>query len=283
MKSFAKVLGCSAALVLLAGAAWISARAEGSPDNKCELAGMLCTKDGVCEGKCAEVCAQSGKLLTAVRSNLGARMKAQFGESCPCTSGACSEEHCPACEFLKTKVFAPLLREKVASRLTSAPINLTHVARGGDGKLVEAPCTFIKGETCPHCVRELSDATWQKANELLFDPMGAFVKAVHERVVSQIKADGRFMCPCLTGECKPGECPACKEVKTTVFEPMLKQRVAERLADLQKDFTHVVKAEPGQTRTVVCTFLRGEPCPHCADEFAAAVRTKMTEFASAKK
>jgi len=64
---------------------------------------------------------------------------------------------------------------------------------------------------------------------------------------------------------------------------MLKQRVAERLADLAKDFTHTVSAVNGPSRTVACTFLRGETCPHCADEFAVAVRTRLTELASARK
>ncbi|RJP32200.1 MAG: hypothetical protein C4547_14370 [Phycisphaerales bacterium] len=261
----------------------VTAAAEAPPQNQCELAGMLCAKDGPCEGRCAEVCAQAGKMLTAVRADLAQRMKAQFGEVCPCTSGQCSADGCSGCEFLKSMVFAPLLREKVASRTTAAPITFTHVVRGGDGKLTVAPCTFKSGGTCAPCERELADAAWQKGNELLFAPIAAFVQAVHERVVAEVKSDGSFSCPCLKGECRPGDCPTCRDVKATVFEPMLKQRVQERLGNLQKDFTHTVRIDGGTTRTIPCTFLRGGPCPYCAEEFASAVRTKLTEVATARR
>lgn len=271
------------AAVVLVGSSALRVGAQSAPANKCEMAGILCAKDGACEGKCAEVCAQAGKMLTAVRTSLAQRMKAQFGEACPCTSGQCSAEGCGGCEFIKSMVFAPLLREKVASRLSNAPITFTHVVRGSDGKLSESPCTFKTTGACENCEHELADAAWAKGNELLFQPIGAFIQAVQERVVSQVKADGSFTCACLKGECKPGECATCKDVKATVFEPMLKQRVQERLANLQKDFTHTVRIDGGAAKTVPCTFLRGGPCPYCADEFAAAVRTKLTEVASAKR
>jgi len=272
-----------AALALMLSAAWSYSRADGSHEGKCEVAGLIFSKDSPCDGKCREASAQTAVMLHAVRAAVGERMKKEFGEKCPCTSGECTAENCAMCAFVRSKIVALLLREKVAARLGNDTIGLTHFVRTEDGDLREASCTFLKGETCPHCVRELAEATWNKANEVLFAPIGAFVQDVRKRVLEKVNSDGGAKCACTKGECTAESCPVCRNIKSTVFDPLLHQRVEARITDLDKEFTHSVVNAFGTTQAVPCTFLRGEPCPICANEMADIVRAKLAESATAQK
>jgi hypothetical protein len=285
MRPKVKALVVSVGVAVLFGATWSYAQARdaGKDQDKCEMAGVLCSKEGECEGKCREACEQAAVTLHAVRNAVGERMKKEFGDKCPCTSGECTAENCVTCEFVKTKIFAPVLREKVAARLNDGKISLSHFIRVDDGKARDVSCVFLKGEVCTHCVDELVDATWKKANTMLFADIGATVEAVHSRIMERAKAEGGPKCPCLKGECTPDECPTCQTIKREVFYPLLKQKVDARVTDLQKDFTHDVKRDDGRIRTVACTLLRGKPCPHCANELADAVWKKAKEIASAQK
>ncbi len=137
----------------------------GSSD--CGMAGILCPKDGKCEGKCKEICTKAAATLKAVRARIGELMKKEVGQQCPCTVGGCCEKECPSCETVKTKIFAPILKDRVNARFTKEGFKeAKHAGKDAEGKATETACTFLSGDTCTPCVNEMADAMWAKMKEL---------------------------------------------------------------------------------------------------------------------
>lgn len=132
---------------------------------QCGMQGILCPKEGKCEGKCREICDKAAETLKAVRARVVELMKKECGGECPCTAGKCEADGCGSCDTVKTKVFAPILKERVTARFKEFGKKVSHtVAENGKSKEVE--CTFLTGATCSVCVNDMADASWKKMKEL---------------------------------------------------------------------------------------------------------------------
>ena len=108
--------------------------------------------------------------LAAARKKAGEKMKKELGSKCECTAGECSAAGCEGCDLVKTKVFTPLMKERVAARFKEWKKDLLHTVKGKDGKSTQVKCTFLKGALCEPCAETLSDDILKKLRELFSEP-----------------------------------------------------------------------------------------------------------------
>ncbi len=160
-----RVATVAAALALAWGVAVAQDKQDGKKDC-CGASGLICPKDGKCEGTCREICNKVGETLKAVRAKVIEKMKKECNCECPCTAGTCSAEGCESCATVKSQVFAPLFKDKVNARFKDWKKDVKHSVKGDDGKAKDVTCTFLKGDLCKACVDDLADASWKKLSEL---------------------------------------------------------------------------------------------------------------------
>jgi len=151
-------------LALLVGAA--AGFAQEKKAEPCGMAGIICPKEGKCAGECRMICDRAGATLKAVRAKAVEKMEAKFGSKCECTAGACTAAGCPGCDMVKTKVFIPLMKERVQARMKDFKKDVSHAVKDKEGKSRSVKCTFLKGDACAPCVDDLSDAVLKKLQEL---------------------------------------------------------------------------------------------------------------------
>jgi hypothetical protein len=150
------------------------------------MAHFLCPQKGHCEGECRKVCDATGELILAVRSKIDARMEKEFGQTCACAKDA-SAAPCAVCDFLKARVVAPVLKEKIKSHLEHPEAAASHA------------CSFLKGSACDGCAQELTNVLWEKFSVVLFDRIADFRGAVRAQAALRITAAGGKLCDCLKG------------------------------------------------------------------------------------
>jgi hypothetical protein len=150
-------------LAVLVGAA--AGFAQEKKSEPCGMAGIFCPKDGKCAGECRTICDRAGATLKAVRAKAVEKTEAKFGSKCECTSGECGADGCPGCEMVKTKIFIPLMKERVGARMKDFKKDVMHAVKDREGKPQTAKCTFLKGDVCGPCVDEMSDAVLKKLQE----------------------------------------------------------------------------------------------------------------------
>lgn len=161
-----------AALLLVAAQDCPDGKCPASCDGKqdcCGAVGILCPKDGKCEGKCREICDNVGATLKSVRARVGEIMKKEVGEACPCASGSCKEAKCGTCTDVVAKIYAPLLKDKVGAWMKSKVKDPKHTVKTDDGKTQEVACTFLSKKPCDVCVNDLANASWTKLKECMKD------------------------------------------------------------------------------------------------------------------
>lgn len=259
----------SATLVLTAFLAASPAPAqESDKKSECGMAQFLCPQKGHCEGDCRKICDATGELILSVRSKIVARMEKECGQACACAKDS-SAPPCAVCEFLKTRVVAPILKDKIKSHLKHPEAAVSHA------------CTFLKGSTCEGCASELADVLWEKFRVVLFDRIADFKGAVRAQAIGKITAAGGQLCDCLKGAAPGASCsdPACESLKKTVVMPLLREKVEARLKYWDLEASHTVKAGT----TFPCTFLKGRVCWTCADETAGQILAKLAEAKASQK
>lgn len=259
----------SATLMLTAILAGSTARAqESDKKSECGMAHFLCPQKGHCEGECRKICDATGELIHSVRAKIVARMEKECGQTCACAKDP-SAPPCAVCEFLKTRVVVPVLKEKIKSHLEHPEAASGHA------------CTFLKGSACEGCASELADVLWEKFRVLLFDRIADFKGAVRAQAIVKITAAGGQLCDCLKGAAPGASCsdPACESFKKTVVMPLLQEKVEARLKNWDQEATHTLKAGT----TVPCTFLKGRVCWTCADEAAGQILAKLAEAKASQK
>jgi hypothetical protein len=152
-------------LALVVGAAMSFAQ-DAKKDDCCGAKGILCPKDGRCEAKCREICDRVGATMKAVRARVGEIMQKEVGAKCECSSGDCCADHCGTCDAVKSKVFVPIMKEKVTARFKEIKKDVLHKVKGDDGKESEVKCTFLTGDTCKSCVEDQAQVAWTKLKEM---------------------------------------------------------------------------------------------------------------------
>jgi hypothetical protein len=268
-----KTLSASLMLTLALAAAPAPAQ-DGAKNSECSMAGLLCPQKGHCEGECRKVCDATGQLVLAVRSKIATRMEKEFGQTCACAKDP-SAAPCAVCDFLKVRVVAPVLKEKIKAYLDHPEVTAAH--RNGQ-------CTFLKGSVCDGCAEELANVLWEKFSVLLFDRIADFKGAVRARAIIRVTASGNPLCECLKGAAAGATCsdPACESFKKTVVMPLLQEKVEARLRNWDRELTHSVKAG-GTESTIPCSFLKGRVCWTCADETAGQICSKLSELKAGQK
>jgi hypothetical protein len=154
-------------LALLVGVAAVQEKTQ--EKKKCGMAGLVCPKEGKCEGECRTICDRAGETLTAARKLAGVKMKKEIGQTCECTAGSCSASGCEGCDYLKTKVFTPLMKDRVSARMKDWKKDVMHAVKAKDGKTSQAKCTFLKGALCEPCADTLSDDILKKLRDMMSD------------------------------------------------------------------------------------------------------------------
>ena len=89
-----------------------------------------------------------------------------MGGKCECTAGECTTAACEGCELVKTKVLAPLIKDRVSARFKDWKKDVTHSIKAKDGKTSTAKCTFLKGALCEPCADTLADDIVKKLQEV---------------------------------------------------------------------------------------------------------------------
>lgn len=141
-------------------------KTDGAKQDGCGAKDLMCPKAGACEGKCKEICDKVGATLKAVRARIGEKMQKELGAKCACTAGECTTADCTICETVKSKIFVPMMKERVSAAFKNLKKDVTHSVKGDDGKVADVTCTFLKGDTCKPCVEEMADAGLAKLKEL---------------------------------------------------------------------------------------------------------------------
>ncbi|HTF58184.1 MAG TPA: hypothetical protein VK661_13215 [Planctomycetota bacterium] len=149
-------------VALLVGVGAAQERAQEKKAEKCSMAGICCPKDGKCTGECRAICDRAGETLKAARKLAGEKMQAKYNFKCECTAGECATEGCEGCSMIRTKIFAPLMKERVGARMKDWKKEITHAVKGKDGRTETVKCTFLKGAPCDSCVDTLSDDILKK-------------------------------------------------------------------------------------------------------------------------
>lgn len=176
----------------------------------------------------------------AVRARTSEILKKESGVDCPHAAGACTAAGCGPCAGLQEQVFAPLLKERAASRTGKG-------AAHGDG-----PCTLVSGPLCAPCVEELSTAAAARIQACVQEKMAPTLAAAKEKIVARAKAAGKEPCACVN---EGKACADCAAVKKQVLTPILRERVASNAAPHDG---------------APCTLMAGQACGPCADRIAAA-------------
>jgi hypothetical protein len=145
--------------------------AAGAPQDKpkaekCGSAGVCCPKEGKCQGDCRTICDRAGETLTSSRKKAGERMVKIMGSKCPCTAGECSAAGCEGCDLVRSKVFVPLMKERITARIKDWKKDVFHAVKAKDGKTAQVKCTFLKGDVCEPCTDSLADDILKKLQEL---------------------------------------------------------------------------------------------------------------------
>lgn len=262
-----KTLSATLMLTVILAAAPAPAQ-DAATKSECGLAHFLCPQKGHCEGECRKVCDAAGELILAVRSKIAARMEKEFGQTCPCAKDA-SAAPCAVCEFLKTRVAAPVLKEKIKAHLEHPEAAASHA------------CSFLKGSACDGCAQELANVLWEKFSVVLFDRIADFRGAVRAQAIVKITAAGGQLCDCLKGAAPCASCsdPSCETAKKTIIMPLLQQKVEARLKSWDQETAHSVNGG----KTIPCTFLKGKVCWTCADETAGQILAKLAEAKASQK
>lgn len=158
--------------LVVAGACTLAvAQEQDSKKDCCGAAGILCPKDGKCEGKCREICDEVGRTLKTAQKDLAKLMDKEIGQHCPCMGGECKEDGCSSCATAKD-IYKTILKEKVTARF-SAKKEASHTVKGDDGKTKEVKCTFLRtkgkedGDVCSLCAKEIAEAAWKKLKEMV--------------------------------------------------------------------------------------------------------------------
>jgi hypothetical protein len=160
--NLAKALGLAA---LLVGVAAVQEKGN-VKSGPCGAAGYCCPKEGKCEGECRTICDRAGETLKSARKKAGEKMVKILGSKCDCTAGDCSESGCEGCDLVKTKVLAPLLKDRVTARFKDWKREITHAVKSKDGKTSQVACTFLKGPLCEPCADSLADDILKKLQEM---------------------------------------------------------------------------------------------------------------------
>ncbi len=161
-----KLLQLGGVLALLVGVGAVQEKGREAKPAACGMAGICCPKEGKCEGECRSICDRAGETLAAARKLAGEKMKKQMGSKCECTAGECSAAGCEGCDLVKSKVFTPIMKERISARFKDWKKEITHSVKAKDGKTSAVKCTFLKGALCGPCADTLSDDILKKLTEL---------------------------------------------------------------------------------------------------------------------
>ena len=153
-------------VALLLGVAAAQEKGRETKAEKCGMSGMVCPKEGKCEGECRTICDRAGATLASARKIAGEKMKKQMGSKCECTAGECSSAGCEGCDLVKSKVFTPLMKDRVSARFKDWKKEIAHTVKAKDGKTSQVKCTFLKGAVCEPCADALADDILKKLQEL---------------------------------------------------------------------------------------------------------------------
>ena len=153
-------------MALLVGVAAAQEKGTQAKAEKCGMAGMCCPKEGKCAGDCRTICDRAAETLTSARTRAGEKMVKLMGSKCECTAGECKSDGCDGCSMVKSKVFVPLMKERIAARMKDWKKDITHTVKAKDGKTTAAKCTFLKGALCDPCAESLSDDILKKLQEM---------------------------------------------------------------------------------------------------------------------
>jgi hypothetical protein len=126
--------------------------------HKCAMAGILCPKEGKCEGKCREICDRAGEAMDALKSKVAASMK-ECG--CPHLGGTCKESGCETCGSLQKTIYVPVLKAKVTARFGEMGKDVQHEV-SVNGKTAKVACTLLTGKLCDPCVDGMKKSALEK-------------------------------------------------------------------------------------------------------------------------
>jgi hypothetical protein len=170
-----------------------------SPDT-CPMADILCPREG---HTATDACKHLGETVKAVRARTIEIMKKECGSECACTAGTCAAPACDGCASIKTQIFAPLLKERLAKP--------------------HAGCTLTTGPLCAPCVEELSAASYKKLGDFVLEKIGPTLAVVKSSVKDRAAKAG--LAPCCDGE---KACAPCAEIKKAVVYPHVKERMLDK-------------------------------------------------------
>ena len=126
--------------------------------HKCAMAGILCPKEGKCEGKCREICDRAGEAMDALKGRVAASMK-----DCGCQhlGGTCKEKSCEPCASLQSGIYVPVLKAKVNARFGEMGKDVQHEVTE-KGKTTRVACTLLTGKLCDPCVDGMKKSALEK-------------------------------------------------------------------------------------------------------------------------
>ena len=166
----------------------------------CPLADILCPKEGHVE---TEACKRLGETVKAVRARTMEIMKKECGSECDCTAGRCSTSGCEGCAAIKTKILAPMLKERMAKP--------------------HAGCTLTSGPVCAICVDEMGVAVYAKLGAMVREKIAPTLAVVKSNLKDRAAKAG--LAPCCDGE---KACGPCEEIKKAVVYPHVKERMLDK-------------------------------------------------------
>lgn len=161
-----KLLAWGGVLALLVGIAAVQDKGRESKSEKCGMSGICCPKEGKCEKDCRTICDRAGETLAAARKKAGDKMQKEMGGKCECTAGECAAAGCEGCDLVKSKVFVPLMKERISARVKDWKKEIVHAVKSKDGKTSQAKCTFLKAGLCEPCADVLADDILKKLRDL---------------------------------------------------------------------------------------------------------------------
>ena len=158
-----------AIVVVAALAAGLALRAEDKKkEHKCPLETIMCPFKGDCEGECRKLCDRGGEALVAVHQKMAVSLKATTKKDASAhIAGTCKEADCKDCASLNDKVFGPVIKAHINTRMAAMGGKaVKHSVKDSSGKTSEMTCTFLTGKLCSACVDEMTNECLAKVAEM---------------------------------------------------------------------------------------------------------------------